>query len=128
MHRGSGTYASASAWIMGKRTKTSTTSSSWSEAMASIVRPGDGFVYMKVGTHAQEKLADIVSRKRREIEEAGFALWGYGGSTCHPLSMVQPFAREFVKKSGRIYLCMQPMDSKHFAEKLRASKFSVDGI
>jgi hypothetical protein len=96
--------------------------------MASILKPGDGFLYMKVGTHAQETLADIVARKRREIEEAGYALWGYGGNSCHPVSMVQPFAREFVRKSGRIYLCMQPMDSKHFAEPLRASKFSMDGV
>lgn len=96
--------------------------------MASILKPGDGFLYMKVGTHAQETLADIVARKRREIEQAGFALWGYGGNTCHPLSMVQPFARDYVRKSGRIFLCMQPMDSKHFAEPLRASKMSIDGI
>jgi len=96
--------------------------------MATILKPGDGFLYMKVGTHAQETLADIVARKRKEIEEAGYALWGYGGNTCHPLSMVQPFARDYVKRSGRIYLCMQPMDSKHFAEPLRASKMSIDGI
>src|SRR6476620_8025567 len=96
--------------------------------MASILKSGDGFLYMKVGTHAQETLADIVQRKRLEIEQAGYALWGYGGNTCHPVSMVQPFAREYVKKSGRIYLCMQPMVSKHFAEPLRASKFSADGI
>jgi hypothetical protein len=96
--------------------------------MASILKPGEGFLYMKVGTHARETLEDIVARKRKEIEEAGYALWGYGGSTCHPLSMVQPFARDYVKKAGRIYLCMQPMDSKHFAEPLRASKMSIDGV
>ena len=96
--------------------------------MASILKPGDGFLYMKVGTHAQETLQDIIERKRREIEEAGYALWGYGGNTCHPISMVQPFARDYVRRSGRIYLCMQPMVSMHFAEPIRASRFSIDGV
>jgi len=96
--------------------------------MAPTLRKGDGLVYMKVGTHAQEPLEKIVARKTREIEQAGFALWGYGGGTCHPLTMVQPFIKSYVKRSGVIYLCMQPMESKHFAEQLRARQFSVDGI
>ncbi|MGH9749029.1 MAG: hypothetical protein ACRD6R_03785 [Candidatus Polarisedimenticolia bacterium] len=96
--------------------------------MAPTIRKGDGLVYMKVGTHAQEPLEDIVARKTREIEQAGFALWGYGGGTCHPLTMVQPFAHSYVKRSGVIYLCMQPMLSKHFAEQVRARYLSVDGM
>jgi hypothetical protein len=96
--------------------------------MALIIRPGEGLLYMKVGTHAQETLEDIIVRKTREIENAGFALWGYGGSTCHPISMVQPFAREYERRGGAIFLCMQPMDSKHFAVPVRAEEFSVDGI
>ncbi|HYS05516.1 MAG TPA: hypothetical protein VEW47_10025 [Candidatus Dormibacteraeota bacterium] len=95
--------------------------------MAPTIRKGDGLVYMKVGTHAQEPLDKIVGRKTREIEEAGYALWGYGGGTCHPLTMVQPFARSYVKRSGVIYLCMQPMLSRHFAEQVRARHFSADG-
>lgn len=96
--------------------------------MSPTIRIGHGLVYMKVGTHAQEPLDAIVARKAREIEEAGFALWGYGGGTCHPVTMVQPFARAYVKRSGVIYLCMQPMPSRHFAEPLRARQSSVDGI
>ncbi len=83
---------------------------------------------MKVGTHAQESLADILARKTREIEHAGFALWGYGGNTCHPQTMVQPFARAYEKRGEAIYLCMEPMDSKHFALPLRADECSEDGI
>lgn len=96
--------------------------------MSEILTPGVGFVFMKVGIHAREPFADILARKRKEIEDAGYALWGYGGNTCHPLTMVQPFARDFVKRDGVIYLCMQPMDSHHFAQQERAEQFSVDGI
>ena len=83
---------------------------------------------MKIGSHAREPLAEIIARKTREIEEAGFGLWGYGGSTCHPQTMVQPFARTYEQRGGVLYLCMQPMDSKHFAEPVRAEEFSVDGV
>jgi len=96
--------------------------------MSEIIKPGHGLLYMKVGTHARESLDDIIERKTREIEEAGFAFWGYGGSTCHPQTMVQPFARDYERRGSKIYLCMEPMVSSHFAEPLRADEFSVDGI
>ncbi len=81
---------------------------------------------MKVGTHAGETLVDIVDRKRKEIEAAGFALWGYGGPTCHPVNAVQPFARDHEQRDGVIYLCMQPMESHHFRASERAREFSLD--
>ena len=96
--------------------------------MTDILRPGTGFVFMKVGTHARESLTDIVKRKQQEIDDAGYALWGYGGDTCHPLTMVQPFAHDFVTRDGAIYLVMQPMESAHFAVPERAEMFSADGI
>lgn len=86
---------------------------------------GDNVLYMKVGTHAREDLADIIERKQREIAEEGFSLWGYGGNTCHPTSMVQPFV---FSNPGPIVLAMQPMTSNHFAEPVRAEEFSADGI
>lgn len=89
--------------------------------------PGNAVLYMKVGTHAEEDLASIIARKKREIEDAGLAMWGYGGNTCHPASMVQPFAREHARAGRPIILAMQPMNSKHFAEPLRAEEFSGDG-
>ena len=95
--------------------------------MSDIIRPGNGILFMKVGIHAQEPLADIIARKTKEIQDAGFAMWGYGGNTCHPRTMVQPFAESFALKDAPIYLCMQEMDSRHFAEPLRANEFSVDG-
>src|SRR5262249_14591058 len=51
-----------------------------------------------------------------------------GGNTCHPQTMVQPFARSYHVKGDTIYLCMDPMDSKHFAHPVRADQLSVDGI
>jgi len=96
--------------------------------VSDIFHAGSGFVFMKVGMHAQESLPDIIERKRREIEGAGYGLWGYGGNTCHPLTMVQPFARDFVKRDGIIYLCMQPMESGHLAFPERAVESSRDGV
>ena len=96
--------------------------------MNAIVKPGGGLLFMKVGTHAQESLEDIITRKTKEIADAGFAMWGYGGNTCHPRTMVQPFAEELAHRNQPIILCMQAMESSHFAEPLRASEFSPDGI
>lgn len=95
--------------------------------MSAIIQPGAGILFMKVGTHAQEPLADIIARKTKEIKEAGFAMWGYGGNTCHPRTMVQPFAAAWGERQAPIYLCMQEMNSHHFAEQLRAREFSADG-
>jgi hypothetical protein len=93
-----------------------------------IVRPGAGVLFMKVGTHAREPLEAIIERKQAEIDDAGYALWGYGGNTCHPVTMVQPFARDFEVRGQTIHLCMQPMQSSHFAERTRAVECSADGI
>lgn len=95
---------------------------------AEILKSGSGLIFMKVGTHAQENLQDIIERKRKEIENEGHALWGYGGNSCHPLTRVQPFAREFIEREGVIYLCMQPMQSNHFAPPTRANESSADGF
>jgi hypothetical protein len=82
---------------------------------------------MKVGVHAGENLDHIIARKTQEIEEAGFAFWGYGGNTCYPTSMVQPFAQRSVENGKSVFLCMHEMTSHHFAEPIRAELFSTDG-
>lgn len=96
--------------------------------MTDILKPGSGILFMKVGTHARESLDDIIARKSREIEETGYAMWGYGGNTCHPRTMVQPFAEMLSERRRPIFLCMEEMPSNHFAEPLRASEYSVDGM
>ena len=95
--------------------------------MSEIIKPGAGILFMKVGTHAREKLEDIIRRKSREIEETGYGMWGYGGNTCHPSSMVQPFAKSLEERGQTIHLIMEKMNSNYFAEPLSAAEFSVDG-
>jgi hypothetical protein len=96
--------------------------------MTEILKPGDALVYMKVGTHANEPFEEIFKRKRKEIEDEGFALWGYGGNTCHPLTMVQPLARGVHDQGEIIRLVMQPMDSRHFGVSARAEMYSADSV
>lgn len=89
---------------------------------------GDAILYMKVGTHAGEGLTEIIARKRKEIADAGFSMWGYGGNTLHPRTMVQPFVASHTTGGRVIRLVMQPMNSHHFAAKVRAEEYSADGI
>lgn len=42
--------------------------------------------------------------------------------------MVQPFVRTYRQGGQAVHLCMQEMDSKHFADPLRADQCSPDGI
>lgn len=42
--------------------------------------------------------------------------------------MVQPFAKMHQAMGGKIFLCMQEMESHHFADPVRAEQYSVDGI
>lgn len=86
-----------------------------------------GLVFMRVGTHAGEPLEEIVERKLKEIEKVGHAFWGYGGSSCHPRSIVQPYAEE----AKHVRLCMEvvPADLEtYWAEEVPANEWSIDGI
>lgn len=96
--------------------------------MTGIITPSQNIIFMKVGVHAQESLESIIARKTMEIERAGYALWGYGGSTCNPGTMVQPFAKACAREGNKVYLCMQEMKSKHAAEPLAAKQYSTDNI
>lgn len=96
--------------------------------MSEIFQPGDPILYMKVGTHANEPLSQIIERKQQEISDEGFAMWGYGGNTCHPRTIVHPFARQDRDSDKPIRLIMEPMESKHFAWPVRAEEYSIDGI
>lgn len=95
--------------------------------MSYQLHPGDGFIFMKVGVHAQESLKDIIARKQKELKEAGVSFWGYGGNTCHPTTKVQPFVSTLADQGREVYLCMNEMVSKHFADPVRAEEFSADG-
>lgn len=96
--------------------------------MSEKLERGDPFIFMKVGVHAKEDLISIIKRKRAEIANAGVTFWGYGGNTCHPLTAVQPFAKGVDANGGVVRLLMEEINSKHFAEPVRAESFSEDGI
>ena len=85
------------------------------------------FIFMKVGNHAGEKWESILERKRAEIDKTGMSFWGYGGTACHPLNQVQPFARLTLKEQGQISLIMIPVDSNAGPEELIAIEYSADG-
>ncbi|PMB10302.1 hypothetical protein CEN49_04405 [Fischerella thermalis CCMEE 5273] len=87
-----------------------------------------GIIFMKVGLHAQENIEDIIKRKQREFEETGSIFWGYGGNTCHPLTMVQPFAKEVEKSGNEVLIVMQKMNSRHAAPPEIAKQYSDDGV
>lgn len=92
---------------------------------SNTLKPGDAFVYMKVGVHANESLEDIIERKRREIQEAGVSFWGYGG-VCHPLTTVQPFIKEVSANGTTVRLLMQKITSRHYAVG-EATEYTEDG-
>jgi hypothetical protein len=96
--------------------------------MTPIIRPGAGIIFMKIGTHAQEDLKAIIERKSKEIADTGYGMWGYGGNTCHPRTMVQPFAEIFQEVKQPIHLVMEEMNSRHWAEQVRAEQYSTDGL
>ncbi len=95
--------------------------------MNAIIQPGASVLFMKIGIHAREPLDEIIKRKLQEIDDSGMAFWGYGGNTCHPTSMVQPFARAQGELGKPIYLVMQKMESNHWAEPVCADEYSIDG-
>ena len=84
---------------------------------------GEPIIFMKVGVHAREPLDEILVRKRKEILDEGFAMWGYGGNTCHP-NRVREFAEG---ESGRVSLVMQEITSNHWEDQIRATGYSADG-
>src|SRR5258708_17309743 len=96
--------------------------------MSSIIKPGSRVFYMKVGNHASETLDVILKRKLKEIEDEGIAFWGYGGGTCHPTPVVQPFFKSSEAEGGTIYLCMEPMGFKHLPPSVPPAEFSIYGI
>jgi len=112
---------------MARHIRTNTNLNTSKRAMSDILHPGTGIIFMKVGTHAKETLEVIIARKTEEIENAGFAFWGYGGNTCHPQTMVHPFARTYEQRGETVFLCMEEMESTHRGEPVRADEFSIDG-
>jgi hypothetical protein len=82
---------------------------------------------MKVGVHGGERLETIVERKRREDEEHGYFLWGYGGALCHPEHQVKVLAQSARLAGSPLWLLMIPTASRHLArEDEVASRFASE--
>lgn len=92
-----------------------------------ITIPGR-FLFMKVGNHANETWDQILERKRKEFDHTGQIFWGYGGTTCHPINVVQPFARLSIKEQGGILLVMDYVDSRADPDIVPAREYSQDGV
>lgn len=85
----------------------------------------ENIVIMKAGTHADESLDNIIVRKTREAGEAGFCLWGYGGSSCHPIRQVQIHAQQAASRVTCLFvrtLSNPRLSTSH------SSEYSPDGI
>jgi len=78
---------------------------------------------MKIGTHAGETLPNILARKAREGRQAGFCLWGYGGSSCHPIRQVQALA-----ELGPVSAMFLPTTSDPGVPSVPAAEWSADGL
>jgi len=80
-------------------------------------------IVMKVGVHLGEPWQAIVERKLAEERAAGVAYWGYGGSVCHPLTQVQPFAEH----GSSVSVLMIRTRSDFLGNSTPAVASSVDG-
>lgn len=92
-----------------------------------ILRPGQGLLYMKVGVHAQESLESILERKMKEFHDEGAIFWGYGGNSCYPSTAVQPFVRTQLQGGNEVFLVMEEIDSHHQEDPVASEEYSTDG-
>ena len=90
--------------------------------------PLHAIIFMKIGYHADEDLAQILARKKREEEECGVIFWGYGGNACHPTNQVLPFVSHAIAAQQRPVLAMKVTQSRFSGECRFATEFSVDGV
>jgi len=94
----------------------------------SLLATPQSLIFMKVGVHARESLESILERKQQEYRDAGSIFWGYGGNTCHPLRMVQPFAIEQAKEGRDVILVMEEIESNHQEPPARSERYQDDGV
>lgn len=87
----------------------------------------ENIIFMKYGVHASENVESIIERKSKECDgEKKIFWWGYGGSTCHPLTQVQPFVSECQRNGQKVYLVLSYTPSSNNNPAIRANEFSKD--
>lgn len=88
--------------------------------------PARTCVFMKVGSHGNEDFQEIIERKIKEQETAGFMLWGYSGI----LLKAKPVA-DFLKSrwglGERLLLLMVETSSPFKNSPVESTAFSIDG-
>ncbi len=83
---------------------------------------------MKVGFHGREALDAILERKLIEQKMCGHCYWGYGGTLCHPVKAVRPFAAQAIKTKRRVLVAFVVTQSPFQAENPKpATECSLDG-
>lgn len=88
----------------------------------------EAIVFMKFGYHALEVENDIIVRKQNEFLNSGKIFWGYGGTICHPLNQIQPFAKDMISKGKKTFLVMSFTKSKPSMSDQSSIMFSTNGI
>lgn len=83
---------------------------------------------MKVGFHGQEHLTDIIKRKQQEDKSHGYALWGYGGTLCHPHIVINPFIKSHNISETDLVVCFTVTNSPFVGSNIRATEYSSDGV
>lgn len=82
---------------------------------------------MKVGFHGAEELEDIIKRKQDEIKQVGYCFWGYGGTLCHPIRLVQPFVNSLFSSKGEIEVLFVETKSPFRFQGTLAKEYSPNG-
>jgi len=89
----------------------------------------DSILLMKIGPQGDETLDDIINRKNLEENLLRYSYWGYGGTLCHPLHVVQPFAQSAQKNNEIVkvlfVITKSPFKGRHISE---AKEYSIDKI
>ena len=81
---------------------------------------------MKIGFRKDEPLDKIIMRKLQEESEAGFTFWGYGGTLCHPIKVIRPFAASCEAKGLSVTVLMSRTESRLLGQPGCRKEYSTD--
>ena len=85
-------------------------------------------VYMKIGSRSGETLDAIIARKLKEEKTAGFTFWGYGGTICHPLTVIRPFAFRCASVGLAVRVLMSSTKSEFLGRPAFATEYTTDRV
>jgi len=82
-------------------------------------------VFMKVGSHGDEKFQEIIRRKKREEHLSGFMLWGYAGNLLDAFDL-SLYLKTNWQRGKRIFIAMSETKSPFRNYPIRSKSFSID--